>query len=138
MKPTVVLVHEAWADASGWSGVVKRLQDEGYPVAAIPSQLRSLSGGAANVRAYLDTVAGPIVLVGHSYGGAVITNAATGAANVRALVYIDAFAPDQGEAVTPLAGPGRRSAPSLSPPARRRSPRPAPLSPAAQHRSRPP
>jgi len=104
-KPTVVLVHGAWADASGWSGVVKRLQDDGYPVAAIPNQLRSLSGDAANVRAYLDTIAGPIVLVGHSYGGAVITNAATGAANVRALVYVDAFAPDQGEAVTPLAGP---------------------------------
>lgn len=104
-KPTVVLVHGAWADASGWSGVVKRLQDDGYPVAAIPNELRSLSGDAANVRAYLDTLPGPIVLVGHSYGGAVITNAATGAGNVRALVYIDAFAPDEGQAVTPLAGP---------------------------------
>jgi pimeloyl-ACP methyl ester carboxylesterase len=103
-KPTVVLVHGAWADASGWSGVIKRLRDDGYPVAAIPNQLRSLSGDAANVRAYLDTVPGPIVLVGHSYGGAVITNAATGDPNVRALVYIDAFAPDQGQLVTPLAG----------------------------------
>ena len=104
-QPTVVLVHGAWADASGWSGVVKELQDGGYPVVAIPNELRSLSGDAANVRAYLDTIEGPVVLVGHSYGGAVITNAATGAANVKALVYIDAFAPDQGEAVTPLAGP---------------------------------
>ncbi|WP_433367170.1 alpha/beta fold hydrolase [Actinoplanes sp. CA-142083] len=104
-KPTVVLVHGAWADASGWNGVVKRLQDDGYPVAAIPNELRSLSGDAADVRAYLQTIPGPIVLVGHSYGGAVITNAATGLPNVRALVYIDAFAPDQGENATALAGP---------------------------------
>lgn len=104
-KPTVVLVHGAWADSAGWSGVIRRLQDHRYPVVAIPNQLRSLSGDAANVRAYLDALAGPIVLVGHSYGGAVITNAATGHPQVRALVYIDAFAPDDGEAVTPLAGP---------------------------------
>ncbi|HEU4948036.1 MAG TPA: alpha/beta hydrolase [Kribbella sp.] len=104
-KPTVVLVHGAWADASGWSGVVERLQDDGYAVAAIPNQLRSLSGDAAYVAAYLDTIPGPIVLVGHSYGGAVVTNAATGHPNVRALVYVDAFAPDEGQAVTPLAGP---------------------------------
>ena len=104
-KPTVVLVHGAWADSSGWTGVIRRLQDDGYTAVAIPNQLRSLSGDAANVRAYLDTLAGPIVLVGHSYGGAVITNAATGNPNVRAVVYIDAFAPDQGEAATPLAGP---------------------------------
>lgn len=103
-KPTVVLVHGAWADASGWSGVIERLQADGYNVVAPPNPLRSLSGDAAYVRAYLDTLTGPIVLVGHSYGGAVITNAATGDANVRALVYVDAFAPDQGEAVTPLAG----------------------------------
>jgi pimeloyl-ACP methyl ester carboxylesterase len=103
-KPTVVLVHGAWADASGWSGVVKRLQDDGYPVAAIPNELRSLSGDAADVRAYLETIPGPIVLVGHSYGGAVITDAATGLPNVKALVYIDAFAPDEGQSVTPLAG----------------------------------
>ena len=104
-KPTVVLVHGAWADASGWSGVIERLQRDGYPVAAVANPLRSLSGDAASVRAYLETVTGPIVLVGHSYGGAVITNAATGNPNVRALVYVDGFAPDEGEAVTPLAGP---------------------------------
>jgi pimeloyl-ACP methyl ester carboxylesterase len=104
-KPTVVLVHGAWADASGWNGVVTRLQDDGYAVAAIPNQLRLLSSDAAYVSTYLDTIPGPVVLVGHSYGGAVITDAATGHANVRALVYVDAFAPDQGEAVTPLAGP---------------------------------
>jgi pimeloyl-ACP methyl ester carboxylesterase len=104
-KPTVVLVHGSWADASGWSGVIERLQNDGYPVAAVPNPLRSLSGDAAYVRAYLDTLTGPIVLVGHSYGGAVITNAATGHPNVRALVYIDAFAPDEGQAVNPLVGP---------------------------------
>jgi pimeloyl-ACP methyl ester carboxylesterase len=104
-KPTIVLVHGAWADASSWNSVIARLQADGYSVAAIANPLRSLSGDAAYVRAYLDAVAGPVVLVGHSYGGAVITNAATGSANVKALVYIDAFAPDEGEPPAPLAGP---------------------------------
>jgi pimeloyl-ACP methyl ester carboxylesterase len=104
-KPTVVLVHGAWADASNWSGVVARLQEDGYRVAAIANPLRSLSGDAAYVRAFLETVQGPIVLVGHSYGGAVITNAATGNPNVKALVYVNAFAPDEGESGTQLAGP---------------------------------
>jgi len=98
-------VHGAWADASSWSGVVQRLQSEGYTVAAVANPLRSLSGDAAYVRAFLDTLTGPIVLVGHSYGGAVITNAATGDPAVRALVYVDAFAPDRGQVVTQLAGP---------------------------------
>lgn len=104
-KPTVVLVHGAWADASSWSGVITRLQHDGYKVAAIPNPLRSLSGDAASVRAYLDTLTGPIVLVAHSYGGAVITNAATGNPNVKTLVYVNAFAPDAGEDVTKLVGP---------------------------------
>jgi pimeloyl-ACP methyl ester carboxylesterase len=103
-KPTVVLLHGDWADASGWSGVIARLSADGYPVVAPPNPLRSLSGDAAYVRAYLDTLTGPIVLVGHSYGGAVITNAATGDPNVRALVYIDAFAPDEGQMTLTLAG----------------------------------
>lgn len=103
-KPTVVLVHGAWADASGWSGEVTQLEHDGYPVVAVPNELRSLSGDAANVAAFLKTIQGPIVLVGHSYGGAVITNAARGIHNVRALVYIDAFAPDQGQFATQLAG----------------------------------
>ena len=81
-KPTIVLVHGAWADASSWSGVITRLQHDGYKVAAIPNHLRSLSGDAASVRAYLETLTGPIVLVAHSYGGAVITNAATGNPNI--------------------------------------------------------
>ncbi|MEV1005384.1 alpha/beta hydrolase [Nonomuraea sp. NPDC050202] len=104
-KPTVVLVHGAWADASSWSRIVARLQAGGYPVRAIANPLRSLSGDAASVRAFLETLTGPVVLVGHSYGGAVITNAATGNASVKALVYVNAFAPDAGESATQLAGP---------------------------------
>lgn len=104
-KPTVVLVHGAWADASSWAGVARRLQRDGYPVLAPPNPLRSLPGDAAYVAAFLATVPGPIVLVGHSYGGAVITNAATGNPNIRALVYVDAFAPAEGETVLPLLGP---------------------------------
>ncbi|MFC8830400.1 alpha/beta fold hydrolase [Streptomyces sp. NPDC057137] len=96
-KPTVVLVHGAWADSAGWSSVVKRLQSEGYPVAAPPTPLRSLSGDSRYLADYLKTIHGPVVLVGHSYGGAVITNAATKSPNVRALVYIAAFALDRGE-----------------------------------------
>ncbi len=104
VKPTVVLVHGAWADGSGWNKVVARLQRAGYPVRVPPNPLRSLPGDSATVASFLSTIPGPIVLVGHSYGGAVITNAATGNANVKALVYVDAFAPDQGETVFPLAG----------------------------------
>ncbi len=103
-KPTIVLVHGAWADGSGWSGVVERLQRRGYPVRVPPNPLRSLPGDSATVADFLSTLTGPIVLVGHSYGGAVITNAATGNAAVKALVYVDAFAPEQGETVFPLAG----------------------------------
>jgi pimeloyl-ACP methyl ester carboxylesterase len=104
-KPTVVLVHGSWADASSWNGVIERLEDDGFQVVALANPLQSLAGDAAFVRAYLDTVAGPIVLVAHSYGGAVITNAALGQPNVRALVYVNAFMPDAGESATGLAGP---------------------------------
>jgi pimeloyl-ACP methyl ester carboxylesterase len=104
-KPTIVLVHGSWADGSSWNRVIERLQDDGYKVAAIPNPLRSLSGDAASVRAYLESVTGPIVLVAHSYGGAVITNAATGVANVKRLVYVNAFAPDAGQVPLDLAGP---------------------------------
>jgi pimeloyl-ACP methyl ester carboxylesterase len=104
-KPTVVLVHGSWADASSWSGVIDKLHAEGYNVRAVPNPLRSLSGDAASVRAFLDTIRGPVILVGHSYGGAVITNAATGAPNVKALVYVNAFQPDAGESAVQLAGP---------------------------------
>jgi pimeloyl-ACP methyl ester carboxylesterase len=104
-KPTVVLVHGSWADASSWNGVITRLQGDGYPVRAIPNELRSLSSDAAYVRTFLKSVTGPVVLVGHSYGGAVITNAATGVGSVKALVYVDGFAPDEGEGAGDLLGP---------------------------------
>jgi pimeloyl-ACP methyl ester carboxylesterase len=105
-KPTVVLVHGAWADASSWSREITDLEAAGYPVLAPPDPLRSLSGDSRYLRKFLSTVAGPIILVGHSYGGAVITNAATGNHNVKALVYVDAFAPKAGEKVFGLTGAG--------------------------------
>ena len=94
---TIVLVHGAWADSAGWNGVTRRLQADGYTVRALPNPLRGLSSDAAYVASILTTIPGPIILVAHSYGGAVITNAATGNPNVKALVYIDGFAPDEGE-----------------------------------------
>jgi len=103
-RPTIVLVHGAWADSTGWSGVIKRLDKDGYDVLAPATPLRSLSGDAAYVASFLAQTPGPIVLVGHSYGGAVITNAAAGHDNVKALVYIDGFAPDIGENTLALAG----------------------------------
>jgi pimeloyl-ACP methyl ester carboxylesterase len=96
-KPTIVLVHGAWADSSGWNDSIKRLQNEGYTALAVANPLRSLHGDAAYLSSVLASITGPIVLVGHSYGGMVLTNAATGNPNVKALVYIAAFAPDQGE-----------------------------------------
>jgi len=101
----VVLVHGGFVDGSGWQPVYDLLRQDGYNVSVVQNPTLSLEGDADATRMILDRQNGPTVLVGHSYGGAVITNAATCAANVKALVYIDAFAPDQGEAVTPLAGP---------------------------------
>jgi pimeloyl-ACP methyl ester carboxylesterase len=103
-KPTVVLVHGAWADTSSWAGEVDALQKQGYDVRAIANPLQSLTTDAATVHDFLATVTGPIVLVGHSYGGAVITNAAAGNPNVKALVYVDAVAPDVGETNISLIG----------------------------------
>jgi pimeloyl-ACP methyl ester carboxylesterase len=103
VKPTVVLVHGAWADASSWDRVISRLQADGYTVVAPANPLRSLTGDATYIASVLKSIKGPIVLVGHSYGGAVITDAATGNPSVKALVYIDAFVPDQGETVLQLA-----------------------------------
>jgi pimeloyl-ACP methyl ester carboxylesterase len=104
-KPTIVLVHGAWADSSSWNDVIKRLIAAGYPVTAFPTPLQTLSGDTAALRTYLNSVTGPVILVGHSYGGAVITDAATGDNQIKALVYIDAFAPDQGQLVYNLPGP---------------------------------
>ena len=103
-KPTIVLVHGDWADASSWNAVIRRLQDRGFTVVAPPNLLRGPSQDAPYLASYLQTIPGPIVLVAHSYGGFVITNAATGNANVKALVYIDAFAPDENETALDLVG----------------------------------
>ena len=96
-KPTVVLVHGAFADSSGWNDVTERLQKQGYTVIAASNPLRGLTSDAEYVKTILSTLTGPIVLVGHSYGGAVITNAATGNPNVTSLVYVAAYALDAGE-----------------------------------------
>jgi len=101
-KPSIVLVHGAWADGSSWSSVIKRLQQQGYTIYAPANPLRGLTSDSAYIASFLQSISGPIILVGHSYGGAVITNAATGNPNVKALVYIDAFAPDQGESLASL------------------------------------
>jgi pimeloyl-ACP methyl ester carboxylesterase len=101
-KPTIVLVHGAWADSSSWDQVIPILQKEGYTVDAPPNPLRGLTSDSAYLASYLKTISGPIVLVGHSYGGGVITNAATGNPNVKALVYVDAFAPAAGETLEQL------------------------------------
>jgi pimeloyl-ACP methyl ester carboxylesterase len=96
-KPTVVIVHGAFADASGWNDVIGRLRRAGYPVIAPANPLRGVKADAAYIKSVLATVPGPVVLVGHSYAGAVITNAAVGARNVKALVYLAAIAPEDGE-----------------------------------------
>ena len=103
MKPTIVLVHGDWADASSWTGVIERLQARGFTAVAPPNPLRGPANDAAYLASYLQSISGPIVLVAHSYGGFVTTNAATGNANVKALVYIDSFMPDEGEALGALA-----------------------------------
>jgi pimeloyl-ACP methyl ester carboxylesterase len=102
VKPTVVLVNGAWSDSASWQAVIGLLQGNGYTVDAPPTALRSLSDDSAYLASYLKTIQGPVVLVGQSYGGSVITDAATGNPNVKALVYISAFAPDTGESVQKL------------------------------------
>jgi pimeloyl-ACP methyl ester carboxylesterase len=96
-KPTIVLEHGAWADASSWDAVIRQLQRAGYNVDAPPDPLRGLAYDSATLADFLKTISGPIVLAGHSYGGMVITNAATGNPDVKALVYIDAYIPAQGD-----------------------------------------
>jgi pimeloyl-ACP methyl ester carboxylesterase len=101
--PTVVLVHGAFADASGWSGVIAELQADGIATLAPANPLRSVSGDAAYIASVVNQIPGPVLLVGHSYGGVVITNAAVQTPNVVGLVYICAFLPDEGESVQDLA-----------------------------------
>jgi pimeloyl-ACP methyl ester carboxylesterase len=102
--PTVVLVHGAWADASSWRGVTESLLASGYDVRAIANPLEDLTTDAEYVADFLHSLTGPLVVVGHSYGGAVITNAAAGMPQVKALVYVDAAAPDVGETNGSLSG----------------------------------
>lgn len=113
--PTVVLVHGAFADGSGWARVIKMLQNEGVQVLAIANPLRGLASDSDYVCSVIDQIDGPVLVVGHSYGGAVITNAATKANAARAnhvvgLVYVAAFAPEEGETVAELVGRSRVSA----------------------------
>ena len=108
-KPTVVLVHGAFADSSGWNDVVQRLQDAGYPVVAAADPLRGVASDARTVRSILDDIDGLVILVGHSYAGNVITEAASGDRNVKALVYVAAFLPDTGESAGELSSKFPRS-----------------------------
>jgi pimeloyl-ACP methyl ester carboxylesterase len=103
-KPTIVLVHGAFADASGWTGTITRLRRRGYSVVAPANPLRSLVSDASYLRGVLKTIKGPVVLVGHSYGGMVITQAAAGDKDVKALVYVAAYMPDVGENVLDING----------------------------------
>src|SRR6202171_2257911 len=113
-KPTIVFVHGGWADSSSWNQEVTNLERLGYPVIAPANPLRDLTSDAAYIRSVLQTISGPIVLVAHSYGGAVITNAAVGVPNVKALVFIAAFAPDKGESLAQLVtmNPGSQIGPT--------------------------
>lgn len=101
-KPTVVLVHGAFADGSAWNKVIPLLEAKGLDVVAVQDPLTTLSDDVATTRRALARVKGPIVLVGHSYGGAVITEAGANNDNVKALVYVAAFAPSVGETVSDL------------------------------------
>jgi len=97
MKPTIVLVHGAFADGSSWAGVIQRLQQQGYTVVAPANPLRGVLADSAYLASLLGQIDGPVLLAGHSYGGAVISNAAASAPNVMGLVFVAAFAPDEGE-----------------------------------------
>src|SRR5690349_4782840 len=100
--PTIVLVHGAFAESLSWEAVIERLLAKGYPVVAVANPLRGLRSDSAYVANLVDTIPGPVVMVGHSYGGAVISNAAEGRANVKGLVFVAAFAPESGEALGEL------------------------------------
>jgi pimeloyl-ACP methyl ester carboxylesterase len=117
-KATIVLVHGALADSSSWNGVISKLQADGYTVIAAADPLRSLKSDSDYVSRVVKNVNGPVVLVGHSYGGSIITNAATGADNVKALVYVAAYAPEAGESAFDLTGkfPGSMLPDALAPP----------------------
>lgn len=114
-RPTVVLVHGAFADSSSWNGVIEDLKRDGYPVIAAANPLRGLRSDAEYVRSVLDGVTGPVVLAGHSYGGSVMSVAAAGHPDVKALVYVASFILEPGETTSELAGkfPGGELGPAL-------------------------
>lgn len=114
--PTIVLIHGAFAGSSSWNGVIANLKQRGYPVIAVANPLRGLQKDAAHVRALVDSLPGPVVMAAHSYGGLCMTEAADGAANVKALVYIASVSPDVGESVIGLLGkyPGSQLAPNIT------------------------
>src|SRR5215218_1899145 len=116
-RPTVVLVHGAFADGSSWNEVIERLQSEGVRVTAPANPLRGISIDSAYINSLLDQIPGPVLAVCHSYGGAVISNAATNANNVIGLVYVAAFAPDEGETLADIASNSKDSVvtPALRP-----------------------
>ena len=118
VKPTVVLVHGAFADSASWNGVAAKLRKDGYTVIGAANPLRSVKGDAEAVSSIVKSIPGSVVLVGHSYGGSVISAAANGHANVKSLVYVAAFAPEQGETAIELSGrfPGSTLGPALAPP----------------------
>lgn len=117
-KPRIVLVHGAFADASSWNGVVGILRRDGYTVIAAANPLRGVHSDGEYIGQLVASLDGPVVLVGHSYGGSVITEAANGHANVKSLVYVAAFAPERGETAAGLSGkfPGSTLGPTLAAP----------------------
>ncbi|MEU8283888.1 alpha/beta hydrolase [Micromonospora sp. NPDC048905] len=114
--PTIVLIHGAFAGSSSWNGVIANLKRQGYPVIAVANPLRGVQKDAAYVRALLDSLSGPVVMAAHSYGGLVMTEAADGASNVKALVYVASVSPDVGESVVGLLAkyPGSQLATSIN------------------------
>jgi pimeloyl-ACP methyl ester carboxylesterase len=117
MKPTIVLVHGAFAESSSWNDVIDSLESEGHSVIAAPNPLRSLAADAASVADLIRTVKGPVLLVGHSYGGAVISNVPADAGEITGLVYVCGFAPEPGESAFTLSGkfPGSTLGDALQP-----------------------
>ena len=117
-KPTVVLVHGAFAESAGWDGTTSKLLAKGYPVVAVANPLRGVKFDAAYLSKALESIKGPVILVGHSYGGNVISNVPTASTNVKALVFVSGVAPDVGESAATLSGkfPGSTLGPTLSPP----------------------
>ena len=116
-KPTIVLVHGAFAESASWNGVIERLARESFDVVAVPNLLRSVAGDSAYVRDAIAAIGGPVLLVGHSYAGIVITEAAAANDAVVGLVYVNAFAPDHGESALSLSGsaPGSTLGEALAP-----------------------